>query len=64
MNICDDVYRNQVDDPELNDDQIETLRQLAIKAQITEKVMGQIKNGEVNSLNYKASKAKLERMTA
>ena len=64
MNICDDVYKNQVDDPELNDDQIETLRQLAIKAQITEKVMGQIKNGEVNSLNYKASKAKLERMTA
>ena len=64
MNICDDVYKNQVDDPELNDDQIETLRQLAIKAQITEKVMGQIKNGEVNNLNYKASKAKLERMTA
>jgi len=64
MNICDDVYKNQVDDPELNDDQIETLRQLAIKAQITEKVMGQIKNGEVNNLNFKASKAKLERMTA
>ena len=64
MNICDDVYKNQVDDPELNDDQIETLRQLAIKAQITEKVMGQIKYGEVNSLNYKASKAKLERMIA
>ena len=64
MNICDDVYKNQVDDPELNDDQIETLRQLAIKAQLTEKVMGQIKNGEVNNLNYKASKAKLERMTA
>ena len=64
MNICDDVYRNQVDDPELNDDQIETLRQLAIKAKITEKVMGQIKNGEVNNLNFKASKAKLERMTA
>ena len=64
MNICDDVYKNQVDDPELNDDQIETLRQLAIKAKITEKVMGQIKNGEVNNLNFKASKAKLERMTA
>jgi|TARA_Y100000310_G_scaffold119306_1_gene118045 hypothetical protein len=64
MNICDDVYKNQVDDPELNDDQIETLRQLAIKAQITDKVMGQIKNGEVNNLNFKASKAKLERMTA
>jgi len=64
MNICDDVYRNQVEDPELDDSEIETLRKLAMKAEISEKVMNQIENGEVNKLNYKASKAKLERMTA
>ena len=64
MNICDDVYKNQVEDPELDDSEVETLRKLAIKAEIPEKVMNQIKNGEVNKFNYKASKAKLERMTA
>ena len=64
MNICDDVYRNM--DPDLSDDQIETLRKLAIKGggSVGEKVLNQLETGEINRYNYTASKAKLERITA
>ena len=62
MNICDDVYRNQVEDPELTDKQKKDIANAALKVDMHDKVMKQVEDGDVNAMNFKASMAKLERM--
>ena len=62
MNICDDVYRNQVEDPELTDNQKNVIADAALKVDMHDKVMKQVEDGDVNAMNFKASMAKLERM--
>ena len=62
MNICDDVYHNQVEDPELTDEQKNNIFETAkISGRDTE-VMEKVKSGVINAFNYKASMAKLERL--
>ena len=62
MDIAADVYRSE--DPSLDDDQIEKILSLAKK--IDKETVAMIDNkiftGEINSNNYKASVAKLERI--
>ena len=63
LNIADDVYRNQVDDMELTDDQKNDI--LVLAAEISEERLSHIheliKDQTVNTANYKASYAKLKR---
>ena len=63
MNICDDVYRNQVEDPELTDEQRNNISELAKSADKWEDVMNKVDDGVINAFNYKASIAKLERLS-
>ena len=63
MNICDDVYRNQVEDPELTDKQIDNISELAKLANREDEVMSKVEEGVINAFNYKASIAKLERLS-
>ena len=62
MDIAADVYRSE--DPALDDDQYEKLMEKSKKIGIdTQLVIAKkIDNGEINTNNYKASLAKLERM--
>mgnify|MGYP003677199494 FL=1 len=62
MDIAADVYRS--DDPSLDDEQIEELKNIAhrISEEQFHKIQILIDEGTVNSANYKGSKAKLERM--
>ena len=62
MDIAADVYRSE--DPALDDNQYEKLIELSKKVdKDTElNIAVKINNGEINSNNYKASVAKLERM--
>ena len=62
MNICDDVYRNQVEDPTLTDKQKKDITDAALKVDMHDKVMKQVEDGDLNAMNFKASMAKLERM--
>lgn len=64
MNIADDVYRNQYEDPELSDEQVEEIIKLAgdISDDEARKIDTLITSGKLNNLNYKASFAKLTRM--
>ena len=62
MNICDDVYRNQVEDPILTDKQKKDIADAALKVDMHDKVMKQVEDGDLNAMNFKASMAKLERM--
>ena len=63
LNIADDVYRNQVEDMELSDDQKNALIERAGKvnedrlSEVKELIQDQI----IHRANYKASMAKLER---
>tara|TARA_R110000751_G_scaffold52103_2_gene113797 strand:- start:2652 stop:3278 length:627 start_codon:yes stop_codon:yes gene_type:complete len=63
LNIADDVYRNQVEDIELNDEQKNNILQLA--ARCSEGRMNEIKdlidNLKLNSTNYKVSVHRLEK---
>ena len=63
LNIADDVYRNQVEDLELSDDQKSEI--LLVASDISEERMGQIhdlvKDQAINTANYNSSKLKLER---
>jgi hypothetical protein len=63
MKIADDVYRNQVDDLELSD--LEKSDILVLASEISEEKLEQIKelieDDTINTANYKASFAKLER---
>ena len=60
MDIAADVYRSE--DPSLDDSQIDRLLLLAKKANI-DGMQEKIKNKDINSSNYRASVAKLERLT-
>ena len=62
MDIAADVYRS--DDPTLDDEQIEEIKNIAHKVSEEQfnKVQILIEDGTINSGNYKGSKAKLERM--
>ena len=60
MDIAADVYRSE--DPSLDDSQIDRLLLLAKKANI-DGMQEEIKNKDINSSNYRASVAKLERLT-
>ena len=62
MNICDDVYRNQVEDPELSDEQRNNISELAKLANREDEVMNKVDEGVINAFNYRASIAKLERL--
>jgi heme oxygenase len=62
MNICDDVYRNQVEDPELTDKQKNNILESAKIAGRDTEVMEKVESGIINAFNYKASMAKLERL--
>jgi len=63
MNICDDVYRNQVEDMELSDEQKDEIIEVASsidtvkREQITQLVKDQI----IHNGNYRSSLAKLQR---
>ena len=63
LNIADDVYRNQVEDMELSDDQKSTLIESAGKvsedrlSEVKELIQDQV----IHRANYKASMAKLQR---
>jgi hypothetical protein len=63
MNICDDVYRNQVEDPELTDEQRDNISELAKLANREDEVMNKVDEGVINAFNYRASIAKLERLS-
>jgi len=64
MNIADDVYRNQYEDPELTDDQVKAITKLAGEISDEEfvKIDTQLQEKKLNALNYKASFAKLKRL--
>ena len=63
MNIADDVYRNQIEDMELSDEEKNDI--LVIASEISEKRMKEIheliNNDTINQSNYKGSLAKLKR---
>ena len=63
MNIADDVYRNQVEDLELSDIQKSDI--LVLASEIDDDRINSIKelieDNSINTANYKASFAKLER---
>ena len=65
LNIADDVYRNQVEDMELSDDQKNDI--LCLAAGVSEEKVSQIHNlikeQAINTANYNASFSKLERET-
>ena len=64
MNIADDVYRNQYEDPDLSDDQTTKIRTLAdeISSDKLIEMDTMIANGKINALNYKGVVAKLTRL--
>jgi len=66
LNIADDVYRNQYEDPTLSDEQKQAIRILA--DEISEEKLIEmdtlIADSKINSLNYKGVIAKLERLNA
>ena len=55
MNICDDVYRNQVEDPELTDEQVVNISELSKLANRQDEIMNQVNEGVINAFNYKAA---------
>ena len=63
LNIADDVYRNQVDDMELSDEQKNDI--LLLAGEISEERLSQIheliKDQTIHTANFKASYAKLQR---
>ena len=63
MNIADDVYRNQVEDLSLTDEQKNDI--LVVASELGEEKMGLIhtliKDQAINNANYNSSKVKLEK---
>ena len=65
MNIADDVYRNQIEETELSEEQKKSLKEAA-KAISTEKYDQEstlIEDGDIYGGNYRSSLAKLERQS-
>ena len=63
LNICDDVYRNQVEDFELNDEQKNEIIIFAqrISNEKREQITQLVKDQVIHNGNYKSSLAKLQR---
>ena len=63
MNIADDVYKKQIEDPELSDKQTDDILAIAIKisSEKFDQIQELIENGTINTMNYKGSLAKLRR---
>lgn len=63
MNIADDVYRNQVEDTELTEQQKDSILALAesINKETKNQIEKLIENGDLHALNYKGSFSKLSR---
>ena len=63
MNIADDVYRNQVEDLTLTDEQKNDILVIAseISEERMEQIHGLINDQAINTANYNSSKIKLER---
>ena len=63
MNIADDVYRNQIEDMELSDEEKNDI--LVLASEISEDRMNGIhmliKDGKLNKANYRGSISKLQR---
>ena len=66
MNICDDVYRNQVEDPELSDQQKTEIIGLAnhIGAAKEREIRQFVNDGTINAINYKGAFNKLKRLAS
>ena len=62
MNISDDVYRNQVEDVSLTDEEKEKILKLATRTGKGNEINDKIETGEINGINKKAVIAKLERL--
>ncbi len=62
MNIADDVYEAQAEDPELSDDQKEEILIKARKLNREIEFIGSIEDGTIHSMNLKGSHAKLDRL--
>jgi len=64
MNIADDIYKNQIEDVELSEQQQITILNIAAKIsqEMKETIQDKLNNDEINGLNYKGSLVKLERM--
>jgi hypothetical protein len=65
MNIADDVYRNQIEDTELSEEQKTALKTAAksISTEKFEQVSTLIEEGDIYGGNYRSSLAKLERQS-
>ena len=63
LNICDDVYRNQVEDFELSDDQKDEIVEAAalVDESRLQEITELIKDQVIHNGNYKSSLAKLQR---
>ena len=63
MNICDDVYRNQVEDFELSDEQKDEIVEAAalVSEEKLQQISELIKDQIIHNGNYKSSLAKLKR---
>ena len=63
MNICDDVYRNQVEDFELSDEQKDEIVEAAalVNESRLQEITELIKDQVIHNGNYKSSLAKLKR---
>jgi len=63
MNICDDVYRNQVEDAELTEEEIDELLITAnkISADKHQEIKDYINDGIIHGINYRGALAKLKR---
>ena len=66
MNIADDVYKKQIEDPELSDEQKKELLLLAktlSDAKYTE-ILEKIEDTLINTMNFKGAKEKLQRLVS
>ena len=63
MNICDDVYRNQVEDFELSDEQKDEIVEAAasVSESRLQDILELVKDQVIHNGNYKSSLAKLQR---
>ena len=64
LNIADDVYRNQIEDPELTKEQEEKLMRLAksISSEKYDQIASLVEDGDIYGGNFRSSLAKLQRV--
>lgn len=64
LNIADDVYKNQVEDPELTKEQEEELMGLAksISSEKYDQISSLVEDGDIYGGNFRSSLAKLQRV--